>query len=213
MYLRDAINEKVERDFIDNLHADFCKHHATFDRIVFLLVEVTRILINDPFTSLSGIIQLLFENSILVRRNDLSEIDERTRRCIFAAVGWITMLYKPCTAEQYGPLAVESHGAPCLSVSKVDVFLTRRPIVEMLRNMGGGEILPLNSWDPADNPKILHVASMNIATLEKVGTIKLHWTDVFSAHLDFDPATSTLRLFRLPSICQLHGTDHSVLSR
>lgn len=68
----------------------------------------------------------------------------------------------------------------------------------------------------------LHVASINVASLQQTGNIKIEWTGCFSSHLDFDPGrldaisggvTPVLKIFRHPSLCYQHAPPSSILQQ
>lgn len=49
-----------------------------------------------------------------------------------------------------------------------------------------------------------HVVELSLVcfhSLHRIASIKIEWVDSLSAHLEFDPHTKVLKIFRFPSLC------------
>jgi hypothetical protein len=123
------------------------------------------------------------------------------------------------TTEE-GYFQVERQGDRYPPYHTIELTRARRPIIEMLRDLG--EILPrrlatgtqvsrLGLCDP--ELAKLNVSMLNAAALKAVG-IQIEWVDSLAAHLHLDVASEVpaLYLFRSPAFCSLQASDKSFLS-
>ena len=212
VWLRNIIDDGVCKRFSAILHPAFCARSEKNTRVVRLLCEVAEQLRRREDISIKRIISVLAGNSVL--RESPSGKDQI--RCIFASVGWLTMLYKPNTSEVCEPLTIAPGRASFFLSSTLDTSFAQRSLTEMLRNYG--DILPMGRTMDANGPaeadtQALQVASLNVATLKRVANVKIEWVDEISGHLDFQPSIPSLKILRFPSFCHLHMGDESVLSR
>ncbi|KAK1826796.1 hypothetical protein QBC39DRAFT_240565, partial [Podospora conica] len=115
------------------------------------------------------------------------------------AVGWLTNLFVPNSSshllhDQTG-FAVNTEKASCFQVSSVNPDLSSRPLFETIRKFG--DLLPTRrlhgSGNDSDEPPqawttdhrcgALHVATLNVGTLQRIGKIKIEWTSILTNHL------------------------------
>ena len=68
--------------------------------------------------------------------------------------------------------------------------------------MSFGKKLPRADLEAAS--QMIHASSIAYYGLKKFGKIRIVWVNSLTAHLDFDPLTRKLMLFRLPSFCALN---------
>lgn len=63
------------------------------------------------------------------------------------------------------------------------------------------------SLPSTDQPTVfnqrIEVSLLCFGTLHNVAEVKIKWVDVLSLHLDFDPRTRQLSIFKFPSFCLL----------
>lgn len=211
-WLRYIVDNGVKERFSAILRPEFPACSESHARVIWLLCEVAEQLRRTEEISIKRIIAVLTGESVL--RESASSKDKT--RCIFASVGWLTMLYKPGTSEECEPLTMAPGRASYFLSSTLNIRFAQRSIAEMLRNYG--DILPMrktiDASGPAEaHPQALQVASLNVATLKRVANVKIEWVDEISGHLDFQPSTLALKLLRFPSFCHLHMADKSVLSK
>ena len=59
----------------------------------------------------------------------------------------------------------------------------------------------------------LYVSTLNYATLKTISKVCLEWVSDLSSHLEFDPTSRLLYIFRFPSFCALStlNTSHTVI--
>lgn len=212
VWLRHIVDNGAQKRFSAILRPDFHARSESPTRVIRLLCEVAEQLRRTEETSIKHIIAVLGGNGVLKE----SALSKDQIRCIFASVGWLTMLYKPDTSEECEPLTIAPDRASYFLCSTLDTGFAQRSVAEMLRNYG--DILPMrktiDTSAPAEPPpKALQVASLNIATLQRMANMKIEWIDDISGHLDFQPSGPVLKLLRYPSFCHLHMADRSVLSR
>lgn len=53
----------------------------------------------------------------------------------------------------------------------------------------------------------LYEATLNYSSLQLFGKIRIQWVTTMTAHLDFDPASRCLSLYRFPSVCALKAAQ------
>lgn len=156
------------------------------------------------------------------------EIIHSGEQAIFAAIGWLSMLYKPAkaTARSFN-LNLEPKQASLKPLHMRDV--AKRPVAGFLRGLGnilpspdpkcggfGGGAIPGASNDGRSQQ--IYTSTLNYYSLRTIGNINIKWVDTLSAHLEFHTFSRTLMLFRFPSFCalncldpeQLHCFDQSV---
>jgi hypothetical protein len=92
------------------------------------------------------------------------------------------------------------------------------PLSELLQ--GFGPLMPTkdHSTDPTEHdspfsPDSLYVSLLNAKTLTEVGDIHIQWVDNISSHLQFDPESQRLLIFRRPSFCNIHDHRKGMLAR
>ena len=134
---------------------------------------------------------------------------------VFAALCWATMTLHPLllSSERKGQqsLAIRYHGRNCPGLN---LSFAERPIPTTFRDIqrtlpGGRWHQPLgssnrNDYDNSESSVTLYVSTLNYATLQAISKIRLEWVDNISNHLDFDPTSRKLYVFRFPSFCALN---------
>ena len=173
------------------------------DPKLYLLLHLTTLLHERKGLSIDYAIRMMIQQRVLYER---ARNNWAMRQFIFATVGVLTMLYKPLVPTFNSGdtfFQLDHQGAPCFTESRLRGDMSSRPIVELLLHFG--EILPkrLPRGGRADPKDALHVSNLNVQTLTRIGGITIRWVDSVSAHLDFDPISLELMIFRLPSFCAL----------
>ncbi|KAI1083671.1 hypothetical protein F5B20DRAFT_415933 [Whalleya microplaca] len=151
--------------------------------------------------------------NIIVQVCELYEVtDERVSekeigQAIFLMLGWLSMLFKP----QVDLKALNSLQVLASSDFPRQPFpLVKRPITSVLKKLG--VILPDSTKQGNEiETSELYVSNLNYSSLSSIGGVRIKWVDTLDQHLDFDPRTRTLRLFRFPSLCALsyvNGIDN-----
>ncbi|KAI1317388.1 hypothetical protein F5Y16DRAFT_149665 [Xylariaceae sp. FL0255] len=215
-----------------HIHPEF--HHDDDDtsRVVHVIAKIMSLLRDRPRMHMAVLISELLSQNVCggtaTESNDPATI-EGIKKLIFVSFGWATSLYLPDTSRLDQPFAIVSEGSSCFEKLRADPDADHVPIVGVIRELG--DILPTRmSWDDPGSSKwstqsdgdVLNVASLNFATLTKVGKVRIDWVESLSAHLDFDTAnldpvsgtiTPTLKLFRYPSLCYQHSSSSSLMDR
>lgn len=129
---------------------------------------------------------------------------------IFAIIGWTTMLVRPiidpfdreASLSNFRIIKPSRNGGMALQ----PLDLVKRPITTVLKAFG--KVIPEFDGKVIGNPRMeseaLYVSTLNYHSLQTFGKINIRWVDVLSAHLEFDPLTRTLMLFRFPTFCALN---------
>ena len=234
-------NGDVQQTFLQHLSPSFLPTSDIMSRIVQLMVSIAGILRKDADISISFIDDRLVEQHVF-SGGDGGDPGRRARRqgLVFMAIGWMTNLFNPTIAlpsasvPSAGALSVDTEQATCFETSTVSPDLIGRPLAELLRHFG--DLLPrLNPFSESSqgdgvtqheseysSTVTLHVASINVSSLSRLGSVKVEWTQTISSHLDFDPArldatsgniTPVLKIFRYPSLCYQHAPQSSILHK
>ncbi|KAI1271210.1 hypothetical protein F5Y07DRAFT_26488 [Xylaria sp. FL0933] len=213
------MDHSLQGFILHNLSMSFHASENNIVRVICFLSEVTNLLRDRPRIHLSNLIAELIARDVVRDRGPGLPGSDHIKKILFIAIGWITHLFVPDVTKIDQSFAVDTEGAVCFEVSSVPDDDDNRPIIEIVRELG--DILPTcPNTDNSPTADILHVASLNIATLIRVGNVQIHWTESISSHLDFDtahldPQTGTivpvLKLFRYPSFCYQHSLPTSVL--
>lgn len=126
---------------------------------------------------------------------------------IFASLCWATMILQPTL------LVKEFKGQPSLAVryrgrnfQGLKMSFAARPIPVTFREFQHS--LPSGRWlqliaGNHENSTALYVSTLNYATLKTISKIRLAWVSDLSSHLEFDPTSRVLYVFRFPSFCAL----------
>lgn len=210
--------EKEATALLDALiHPSFHPNESLAIRTLFFFNDVAASLRKDGRVSFQALGACLAEQRVLVHRS-IGELDDCSlEKLLFIAVGWITTLYEADYERSAEPFAIHIRGSACESfqVSTVDSSMAGRSVAELLLSFG--DILPfpriggfLDDRQESESG-VFHVASLNAATLRRVGNLQFEWTDTIGCHLEFDPAHLTIKLYRFPSLCELHRSKSSIL--
>ncbi|KAK5442725.1 hypothetical protein LTS15_010932 [Exophiala xenobiotica] len=133
------------------------------------------------------------------KNGSVANLQDSLRLAVFAALGKLTMLYTPASLKG---LQIEKAGSEIANYEITPFSEAGRPFTKVLRGVGATGI-----FDPAilcDEQVNFPVSLLNIASLFlKIAgrQISVTWVDDVRAHLDFHEPTSTLILFRAPSVC------------
>ena len=135
--------------------------------------------------------------------------DLPTQHCLISLIGWCSLLFIPSRNISDGAFDLDTQGAKCFKRTSIALESAQRPIDELLRSFG--ELLPNKRIGTKHSTKAhgslkFHVSNLNISTLKKLAGVKIVWVDTMSAHLDFDPTTATLCIFKAPSYCKLNSS-------
>ncbi|KAK6360324.1 hypothetical protein TWF730_006470 [Orbilia blumenaviensis] len=139
----------------------------------------------------------------------------------FAILGWQTMLYLPAiNTAPPGNFVVadvfDGHTIPAFWAIRQDSSLTHLPIPDFL--LGFGLMLPQGNvfisedtedCQNFDRMTMVRPEEFNIAAMVRYGGVRISWTDVLPAHLEFDPDARVLFLYKYPSFCYLNLPDNN----
>ncbi|RVD82331.1 uncharacterized protein DFL_006759 [Arthrobotrys flagrans] len=139
----------------------------------------------------------------------------------FAILGWQTMLYLPsvntCPLGNFAVADVfDGHTIPAFWAIRQDSSLTHLPIPDFL--LGFGLMLPQGNvfisedtedCQNFDRMTMVRPEEFNIALMVKYGGVRVSWTDVLPAHMEFDPDARVLFLYKYPTFCYLNLPESS----
>ncbi|KAF3147730.1 hypothetical protein TWF594_002315 [Orbilia oligospora] len=139
----------------------------------------------------------------------------------FAILGWQTMLFLPsintCPLGNFAVADVfDGHTIPAFWAIRQDSSLTHLPIPDFL--LGFGLMLPQGNvfisedtedCQNFDRMTMVRPQEFNVALMLKYGGVRISWTDVLSAHMEFDPDARVLFLYKYPTFCYLNLPESS----
>ena len=174
--------------------------------------EISRYITTNDSVSIDELSAHLVEGNMLHSANK-PEALIISKNLVFAIIGWQTMLYRPdmhsCPSTQ---LAIGSdmgaHQGQAYLCLKQSLSACKKRMHEFL--LGFGVLLPPRNFNAPQSPedkmvfnevKTATAASFNAHLLTSIAGINIEWVDSLACHLEFDPHSSTLFLFRYPSFC------------
>lgn len=132
---------------------------------------------------------------------------------IFCLIGIASHLFQPSHIEvRRSILSIEDHIAGSdhcfwsILSNKVTITEPRMPLARVLLRFG--ELIPVmdgNQRKYQTSIASLRAEKFNAHFFCSVLKIKIVWTHVLNAHLDYDAETSTLFLFKHPTFCLMHS--------
>ncbi|KAI1313743.1 hypothetical protein F5Y03DRAFT_390044 [Xylaria venustula] len=124
---------------------------------------------------------------------------------VFAVLCWGSMLLQPRLPRDV------IAAAPSLKIQQLPadhqglkMDFVHRPVPAIFRNFqkalarrrfGGSHMI--------NESTALFVSTINYHSLRTIGKVRLQWVENLSSHLEFNPRTRTLSVFRFPSFCAL----------
>ena len=164
-------------------------------------------------------------------RNFGGEVDDDLRiacyQQAFKFISWITMLYATpgVFSEHHLELNLATVGDPSTNlpsaswrnlrcrINEENILL---PLHHLLPHFGDfiPEALPPYSTSGTTRGSF-HLdsiigANISYYTLTKVAQVRIEWVDAISLHLEFDPQTAVLKVFRFPSFCAMFCIGQSL---
>lgn len=143
---------------------------------------------------------------------------------VFNAIGWISMLYQPSRGLMRTPgsnnfkIAVQSRQSSVNS--SVPAEKAERPLDELLRACvsifsSSSQIQNEDGRNGSQDhlERKIQVSYLNAHVMKTLANMEFIWVDSISAHLDFDPTTPSVSIFRCPSFCKLHQSEESILAK
>ncbi len=179
---------------------------------VTLWQEIWRHMTTETSISIEELIRRLASNNTLVLSSDSTAL-ANARNLVFTVIGWQTMLYRSdirsCPQVQIA-IADEMDGYKgqanmCLKQSQncckksMHDFLLGFGILLPPRNFAASEVT--ENKRAFKEIRLADVAIFNAHFLTSIGGLNIKWIDSLACHLDLDPDSNTLFLFRYPSFC------------
>lgn len=188
--------------------ADTRVRYPDFFSLMVAIAEMMRTT-SKPDASLSDIAcDLLLESDGLASSSD-PIVRLTAMNAVFTVLGWYSMLYEPSLKPNKTDLSISK---PMVTTKNASRHLSSLPIAVCARRTVSGLLMSFGKRLPKPNfeapSHMFHVSSIAFYALKRFGKINVVWVNCLSAHLDFDPLTRTLMLFRLPSFCALFCVSH-----
>lgn len=200
----------------DVLQPEYHKTETLVARCLHFFIDLISIIRKEQNLSIDTIRACLEAQRIVQTQLNGIQRSYKIDKLIFCGIGWITTLYEADFSKTPSPFTVLVQGScDSFQETSVDASFSRRSIAELM--FGLGDILPTPQLYIAsdsvktDRSSVFHVASLNAATLRNVGHIEFEWTDTIGCHLEFDPTNLRIKLYRFPSLCELHRTKGSIM--
>jgi len=186
--------------------------------------EIAKMLKSTANLALVTIVDELDNANLL--KPQLDEERAIPNQAVWAAIGWITMLYEAIPDPKPDKLEV-TRTSTSLSGYRNQLFSrkyftfkqgfdhTDMPLYRMISKFG--DLIP---EIPTPLPyhrasETIKVPSVCFITLQNLADLKIEWVTSLSLHLELDSSRKTLKLFQFPSFCRMMitGEGDSALSR
>lgn len=193
------------------------------------MLKVAEVLRTKRACAMTDIVDELGNNELL--KDQLDEERAIPNQIVFAAIGWLTMLYEavPQPARdqlQITPTSSSANGSGTRNASMSRKYrcdrqgfdYVDRPLYDMLGHFG--HLIPgprMQSLYLRENParEVVKVQSVCFATLQQMAHLRIVWVSSLALHLELDSGRKTLKLFQYPSFCRMMTVDRkqNLLSR
>jgi hypothetical protein len=209
-------------EFFDVLNCQELKHDDTqrLEQFAGAFVKIAEYLVTRESITFDEVMTLLCNDGIMREPSHGSEDHISALYLILCIVGWQTMLFKPrCIDHTHFEIHDEQGGyrGDAYMCLKLEVAsCTRMPLSEFL--MGFGVLLPSKNLCLSDDEasreafqrKVeVNAKHFNAHFLTSIAGVRLKWVDTLACHLEYNPATKELFLFRFPSFflsCPSHSS-------
>jgi hypothetical protein len=217
LHLKSHTDGKWSGDLDRLFHAEFVLRNEAFEKAVQLCSEVAELLREHGGISINKIIQRLQLKDVFRKDPDLCE-DPIAQSLVFSSLGWLSLLYIPSKRAHFNDLRITIQSTKSAIRSSVAMEMVSRPLDELIRSFG--DILPRKSRRSGSNGHMwtqestikFEVSYLNMATMKDMANMKIIWVDSLSAHLEFDPTTPAVSIFKCPSFCKFHQSEDSTLA-
>ncbi len=187
-------------------------HLDWFPRFVKVWEKTSKYMKSDQSPCIDGLVALLADEGSIILGDGRDGLSA-ARLLVFAIIGWQTMLYRTQLGNcPHGQLSIvdemEGYQGQGQIVLRQDQASCKRHMYQLL--MGFGVLLPpvhFTACESAEEKRAFNLlktteaASINAFLLTSIGGITIKWIDCLAHHLELDPTTQTLYLFRYPSFC------------
>ncbi|RSL68868.1 hypothetical protein CEP53_002404 [Fusarium sp. AF-6] len=130
---------------------------------------------------------------------------------VFAVLCWSTMILTPDLQPQAPQPQLVCHLSRRFESDKLvqqTLDRCRRSISATFRGFKaqawGRDVMQVAQHDSGTSED-LHKSALNYRSLQMFGKIRIQWVTSMAAHLEFDPASRHLSVFRFPTICALRS--------
>ncbi|KAL8661631.1 MAG: hypothetical protein Q9202_005397 [Teloschistes flavicans] len=154
--------------------------------------------------------ELATRNGVIAGREDPPAL---VRQGIFSLVGWMTRLLKISEDVSHTHFSISEPRNLRLASPRKTLDEAVNDLGELIVSFGTFVPRPQHNLTlikavERENPNSvdLNIAYMNVSALTRVGKIRIEWSDLLSAHLNFDQYSKNLTIFRFPTFCALNCT-------
>jgi hypothetical protein len=201
---------------------DQCATESHWELFSGISIRVAESIIQNSSITIDKIIDNLLDEGALAPEISAENLNY-ARYFIFIILSYQTMLYSPAplapTSSMPNQLSIIEHTGCCMFTHAVHTLNTEECTSETLSEllMGFGVLLPSKNLCLEDDEHMNHafheevevnVKQFNAYALHHLAGIKVRWTDSLSCHLEFDPTTKEVLLFRFPSFCQFSLAEY-----
>lgn len=174
--------------------------------------EVEAYTATNTLISIDTIITHLLQSNNL-RLTSKSESILLAKQLIFSIIGWQTMLYQTDPTCPLSQLAIRDamtgHKGQAHMNLQQPHTASKKPLCDLL--LMYGLLLPPRNMNTAETSehkvafndmRSASPSTFNASLLTSIAGIDIRWVDSLACHLEFDPHSGTLFLFRYPSFCK-----------
>lgn len=216
-HLKSLTDGKWRGEFDILFHEEYVLRHDSFEKAIQMCSEVAALLREHGGISIARLILKLQLKRVFNEAEGL-RLDPFAQSLVFSSLGWLSLLYVPSRRSQLSDLKITIQSTMSAIRSIVPAEMVTRPLDELLRSFG--DLLPRKTRRSVPDDQIdaqeptikFEVSHLNMATMKDMANMKIIWVDSLSAHLEFDPATPAVNLFKCPSFCKINQSDDSIFA-
>lgn len=208
-------------EYVEYLQAEFIRRSESFEEVIsaddrknkvlWLLRAAEQLRDNltgtEDFSIADAVVWLQSKGTLLLPTKSEEEQHHLCIELVFTLVGIMSMLYSPRVAKSAerklyiervtltGQGSFEQYACDAVDAREAD-----RPLKDML--LGFGDLQP--RYEAGIKAQPILNSQFNGYVLASIGRIRIAWTDLLPAHLDFDLGSRTLYVFQRPTFCLLN---------
>lgn len=198
------------------LHPQYHKDYTVNNRVLVLLGATARSLLRKPDSSIDQLIEVLVQDSVLLKTPANQYPDNEARHVIFCLLGWLTLLYRPALPTKgVDGLSIDSQSFPFFAGDTQPITQCSRPFLEVVQVFRSlGKLLDETSSPQSEHCQssiTLRPSNFDAAILTTIGELTICWTDAIGSHLEIDIINQKLFVFRIPSFLRIQAGQGAYL--
>lgn len=217
LHIKSLADGRWNIEWDDLFNAGYVLQSSSSGKLVQVCSEVAELLREHGGISIVKLVQKLQLKTVLHSDHDLRQ-DSSAQNMIFNAIGWLSLLYLPSKRGSLLEFRITIQSTKSATRNSATRDMASRPLDELFRSFG--DLLPRKPRRPTSNGQTdtqesvlkFEVSNLNMGAMKDMANMKINWVDSISAHLEFDPTTPSISLFRCPSFCKINQSQDSIFA-